>query len=211
MFSLFRARRTICEMLEDRGYDVSDQVMDDFVKFFKASQNCSIEEFRESLEIIAKKKSGSIFVGFPNNANIKIDHINAFKTKLEGLKINHAIFVIQDKITSFSINSIKNLKTQKINIEIFKEIELQFNVTKHDGVPKYVVCTEEKKQEFLKQYNTTAEKCPKMKIDDPIARYFGAGKGTMMKVISKSTTMPFIKLDDDELIEFKTISARIVE
>lgn len=76
--------------------------------------------------------------------------------------------------------SVKEKFTFKV--DIFQVNELLVNISKHDLKPKHEVLTAEEKAKLLKLYNVEDSQLPRMLETDPVARYYGLGKGTVLKV-----------------------------
>uniref|UniRef100_A0A453KAH7 RNA polymerase subunit H/Rpb5 C-terminal domain-containing protein n=1 Tax=Aegilops tauschii subsp. strangulata TaxID=200361 RepID=A0A453KAH7_AEGTS len=60
--------------------------------------------------------------------------------------------------------------------------ELLVNISTHALKPKHEVLTAEEKARLLKKYNVQDSQLPRMLETDPVARYYGLGKGTVLKV-----------------------------
>ena len=73
-------------------------------------------------------------------------------------------------------------------IETFIQEELLVNVTHHELVPKHSVLTSQEKTELLKRYRAKESQLPKIQVEDPIARYFGARRNQVMKIVRPSET-----------------------
>ena len=75
-----------------------------------------------------------------------------------------------------------------IQMEIFTLDDLQVNITHHRLVPKHEVLATEEKQELLEKYRIKEHQLPKIYAHDPVARYFGVSRGTVIKITRDSAT-----------------------
>ena len=152
-----RVKTTICEMLNDRGYDVRD------------FDTCSIENIK-------------IFI--LEDSKIGVKHIKEIIDTLDPT-INHMIFVYQTDITTFAKQYI-NEQCPELRIELFSFKELLFNVTKHSYVPKHEIVTS-KKPQIMQAFKIKKESYfPKILMNDPVAKYLGAVKGDLIKIYRDS-------------------------
>ncbi|KAM3293139.1 hypothetical protein ACQJBY_036607 [Aegilops geniculata] len=85
----------------------------------------------------------------------------------------------KSKITSRARESIKEMF--KFKVDVFQITELLVNITKHVLKPKHEVLTAEEKAKLLKEYNVVDSQLPRMLETDAVARYYGLGKGTVVK------------------------------
>jgi DNA-directed RNA polymerase I, II, and III subunit RPABC1 len=106
---------------------------------------------------------------------------------MEEKKLNHAILVVQQKLTAFARSAIQEMGP-KFEIEVFHESELIVNVTKHVLVPEHVPLTAEEKKSLLNRYKVKENQLPRIQQTDPVARYFGLKKGQVVKIIRPSET-----------------------
>ena len=73
-------------------------------------------------------------------------------------------------------------------VEQFSEDELVVDITEHELVPEHQLLSDEEKKFLLKQYGLEERQLPQIQKRDPIARYFGAQKGQVFKIVRKSET-----------------------
>jgi len=102
-----------------------------------------------------------------------------------------ALFVCREKPT---VNNVKMLKEAFANLDfqIFTFKELQMNVTKHELVPKHELLSfdqEDEIQQILQHYNIKSRNFfPLILRNDPVARYFNAKPGNLMRITRPSPT-----------------------
>lgn len=150
-------RQTIYEMFEDRGYERSE---------FSESDN--------------KIFIGDIVVYLFLESKVGVNHVKDIRSELGDVK--HIVIVYKNSITSFAKQTIQELVHDGIDVEIFRDTELAFNVTKHVLVPKHERISEQEKNELLKQLRVRGNNLPFIKIDDPVSKYMGLKKGDVVRI-----------------------------
>ncbi|KAK1366040.1 DNA-directed RNA polymerase RPB5 subunit, eukaryote/virus [Heracleum sosnowskyi] len=181
----YLSRRTILEMLRDRGYSIPDSEIEmslhQFRGIYGQSPDTSRLRISVSHESIPSKK---ILVVFSDRGIIKVNQVR----NLAGLitdkeSLSRLIVVIQDKITD---QAMKNWDMFPFKVEIFQITDLLVNVTKHKMMPKHRLLTNEEKEQLLKKYNVDEKQLPRIKVDDAIVRYYAFEKGHVLEVTSNS-------------------------
>nr|BAS01487.1 RNA polymerase I, II and III 24.3 kDa subunit [Lotharella vacuolata] len=127
-------------------------------------------------------------IGFFKNRGM----LNAIylKIKIEILKLKNAkmgIFIIK-KISSSALKMLKLFK-EYFMVELFYEYELVLNAVKHYLVPDHELLYFLEKKKLLDCYKIKESQLPKILINDPIARYYGARKGDIFKITRYSETV----------------------
>jgi DNA-directed RNA polymerase I, II, and III subunit RPABC1 len=180
----FRVRKTSIEMLEDRGYEVSDE-----------DKNMNYEDFTNRLEenaiqLIAVYRSNPIkmaYVAFILDAKSfsKKDLVALKATMDEKYVANEVtVIIVQDKQTPQIAKELQNDEYKLY--EIFSMKNLMFNITHHEIVPKHILLTHEEVDLILKKYQTTRAQLPKLLTTDPVAKYYGMKAGDVCKIIRQS-------------------------
>lgn len=164
--------RTIFEMLDQRGYKVTEE--NDEIILAKRS-------ISDSLMVFVEKMSG-----------LTTDRIYKILSKMRESDCDHCIIVYKDGVTTYVKNLIKNdlfekTKTARdktsydineFDIEIFNELELRFNITRHRLQPTHIEkLSELDASTFKKKYGL---KIPIFAIEDPIVRFYNFKKGDII-------------------------------
>ena len=102
-------------------------------------------------------------------------------------QVNRAILIVQEGITPFAKQGLAEL-SHRFFIEQFLESELLVNITEHELVPRHVPLTPHEKTQLLNRYKCKQTQLPRIQVTDPIARYYGLARGTVVKIIRKSET-----------------------
>ncbi|XLT27677.1 hypothetical protein HN873_058969 [Arachis hypogaea] len=188
--NLYRIRKTVLQMLRDRGYLVSDLEINNTIEEFKKEFDNFVGKDREDLVINKCKKdnpSEQIYVFFPSKRKVGVGEIKAYTKRMHSQKVFNAILVCQEKITEFAERSITEISSQ-FHWDVFQENELLFNVTEHHLVPVHQVLTDAEKNALLEKYTVEGIQLPKIQVDDPVARYYGLKPGQVVKIIKPSET-----------------------
>lgn len=186
---LFRIRRTVCEMLYDRGYLVTESELsmtkDEFIRHFGDDPK------HEDLTMLKHKKSGpadEIYVFFPAEEKLGVKQLkDSFFKRMKEENVYRAIIVLQKPLTSFARNTVAQMAPKYI-MEIFQEGELLVNVTKHELVPKHHPLSDEEKKTLLERYTVKESQLPRMQKSDPVARYLGLTRGQVVQITRISET-----------------------
>ena len=185
---LYKVRKTVIEMLQDRGYVIP-----------KEKINETYDEFKDKLEsnsfqLVAAKDSSEgllddnkIYVIFPSEEKIAQDHITEYVKKLDEQNVFRCILIVRGKITPGAEKSIREFEST-LTIETFHESELLVNITRHEYVPKHVLLSNDEKKELLKRYKVKDHQLPKILKGDAVSRYLGLKRGNVVKIIRNSET-----------------------
>lgn len=179
----YLARRTLIEMLRDRGYVVPD---------IEAQLRLSLAEFRaafgdqpeaERLRISAHRASHSsrkILAIFCEAHHTRKQHALGILSQIANNEmLDKVILILQAKMNS---HAQKVLDAYSVKVETFLITDLLVNITKHFLEPKYEVLCGGEKEKLLKKHEIEGKQLPMMRGDDAIARYYGVEKGQVVKV-----------------------------
>ena len=181
----FNVRKTVIEMLQDRGHVIPEDVS--IVNF----EQFSIKYDTDNIDIYIndETKNKKIYIHFNINLNKKFGKSDLVETlkKVVGIykdeNIN-LILLLREKENSTVTKELE--KKQYENVEIFLKKNMIFNITHHVYVPKHIVLNEEESEEIVSKFNTPKIKFPKILKTDPVARYFALKSGMMCKILRKS-------------------------
>jgi len=180
--TLFKIRKTVLEMINDRKYIIPLSENIDFEEFIIKYNNKNLD-----IHILDENK-GNIYIHFHNEPKsiAKSDLKNLIsgliqKYEDENIKI---IILLKEKGNGSILKEL--FKEENKNVEIFMNKNMIFNITQHEYVPKHIILSKEEEDEVLEKYNTSKNKLPKMLKTDPIARYYGMKNDQICKIIKKS-------------------------
>lgn len=176
------SREFICDMLEDRRYERPPVLSSESMK----------EDGMPDIDAVKKMDSG-------RTKNIRVkwifdklgkDAIQKLDGEMSSIGVNHMVIVCSEALSSQAGETLKDLKQQSKFIEIFEFNKTFFNLTKHALVPRHILCPMETTERLMKEWGCSkSQQFPKIKETDPIARYFGAQKGQVFKIIYPSHTL----------------------
>ncbi|KAK9282836.1 hypothetical protein L1049_011059 [Liquidambar formosana] len=178
---LYLSRRTVLEMLRDRGYLVPDSELSRSLADFRSEfgPKFDLERLRLCFSLVSEP-SKKILVIFCGTDEIrKADILAIFRQIVNKESLHRLMLILQSKMNSFARKEADNFSAK---VEIFQITELLVNVTKHILMPKHKILTAAEKQILLKKYKLEDKQLPRMLQNDAIARYYGLEKGQVMRV-----------------------------
>lgn len=177
-------RKTILEMLNDRGYNITEYLNNDKIDILSLNQ-IKEEYIKNNCKIIVNKnKDDKICVLFYDE---KIG-IEMMKEIINNIiykdKIYHLILVIREKLTSFAKKQLNYIPSNS-EIEVFLQHNTLFNVTHHVKVPKHELISEpEKIKEIIDIYG---KNLPKISKSDKVCQYYNGKIGEIFKIYRQNT------------------------
>jgi DNA-directed RNA polymerases I, II, and III subunit RPABC1 len=180
--TLFKIRKTVIEMVEDRKYIVPDSDKINFEEFSAQFDAKNLDIF------IPNENKSPIYIHFhnENKSLAKSDLKNLVESLIEKYN-NHEIKIIILLKEKGNGSIFKELKKEEYkHVEIFMNKNMIFNITHHQMVPKHSLLSSEEEEEILEKYNTTKNKLPKILRSDPIVQYYGMKPDQICKIIRKS-------------------------
>ena len=184
---IFKARRTLCNHLEERGYDVSSY------NNFNLN-DISILQSKDDLDMEVNNEEGhTIRVLFSLNKTLRVKNISEliedeYETNLK--PDDDLIFIVKDSMNQTMKDYIKNLYySEKQFVTLFHLPVLQFNILEHNFVPKHIVLSTEQKESVYKQYNIQDDgMLPEISRFDPVAMVIGLRPGQLCRIVRTSKT-----------------------
>mmetsp|Transcript_22219 Transcript_22219/g.51272 ORF Transcript_22219/g.51272 Transcript_22219/m.51272 type:complete len:240 (+) Transcript_22219:64-783(+) len=202
-YDQFAVRRTICQMLEDRGYllpveDTEGLEFQSFVDRYKGKESKDLTLMAERGDD-AEKKIMAFFPINPPDAKtrkIPVGTVREIIAFMKREKVSRAIVVVEKPLLGHAQMQIdQETERQKLSddksdwrVEVFLAGELKVNITRHELVPKHLVLADEEKRTLLRRYHLQEKHLPRIQKADPISRYYGLDRRQVVKIVRPSET-----------------------
>lgn len=194
---LFKSRSVIVEMLELRGYDVSQYKnfsINEIEAMFKASEKKTSPQLGSVDMTVVNSLGGKLHVKYLLASKLRSAN---FKTLIDEMlesvlqSGDELIFMLKDKVNNMdTFDSMLEgyLTTSNVFIQIFSLDNLLFNITKHELVPKMRIINPEESASVLDRFSAKPSQMPQILKSDPQAKFLGVRKGDMCEIIRPSET-----------------------
>ncbi|OMO98770.1 hypothetical protein CCACVL1_04068 [Corchorus capsularis] len=178
----YLSRRTVLEMLKDRGYSVPISEISLSLEDFRSIYGQIPDFDRLRLSVThATDPSKRVMVVFYGPGTVKVSGIRLISALITGKEsLTGLILILQNHITS---QALKALDLFSFKVEIFQITDLLVNITKHVLKPKHQVLTADEKRKLLQKYSIEARQLPRLLKKDAIARYYGFEKDQVAGVV----------------------------
>jgi DNA-directed RNA polymerase I, II, and III subunit RPABC1 len=214
LIRLWRVWRTTKEMMNDRGYMIVEDDMtmslEEFARKYaredgepdRSRLNFSCQPSEDMLakytDAPTKKNPnpqaniGTIWIEFNADENVGMKQLRDYMSHLVNGSFHSGIMVTVKPMTGMAIRLLRGATSitdgPKGGVEVFVEQDLLVNITKHELVPKHVLLSDEEKQQLLQRYRLKQTQLPRIQSTDPVAKYLGLRRGSVVKIIRKSET-----------------------
>ena len=191
--TIYKSRKFLLEILLEQGY-----VVEDYINFSVHEIYALIQNKQLDLLVERKNPDKKIYIKYhlaktlrPNNIDEYIEDLYNLESILN--KNDDIIIIINDEPNETLIKYVTDIWEQdKIFIRIINIRRLQFNILKHELVPKHTILTEPEVEEFKKQYNIKEnllnKQLPDISRFSPVSLVIGIRPGEICKIDRNSKT-----------------------
>ncbi|KAJ4328531.1 DNA-directed RNA polymerases II 24 kDa polypeptide (RNA polymerase II subunit 5) [Fusarium piperis] len=206
---LWRAWRTVHEMVADREYELAeeevkislDRFRDEYCNPDGSINRAKLQFSARPSESMMRKFTppatadkpdpvpdcGPIWVEFLADKTFGVSQIRQFATYVITNHYKTGIMVTHVPLSPAARKSLASVESLA-KIECFLEDDLLVNITHHELVPKHVLLSRDEKTALLKRYRLKETQLPRILQRDPVARYLGLKRGHVVKIIRNSET-----------------------
>lgn len=179
--TLFCVRKTILELLRDRGYGVTAEARDVKMAYDEfASEFMNANYNRDRLTMLKQRVGNAtdqiyvFFLSEPDRKPVRLNSIAPVVERMERDKVKRALLILNTGRTRYAKLAIERVNSsRRLRLDVFIENELVVNITKNQLVPAHKVLTPDEKKALLLRYMLKESQLPRIQTTDPIARYYG--------------------------------------
>ena len=195
--SIYKARKTVLELMDRQGFNVSDYNNFSINEVNSMKQNNQLDMLLEKKQedTTYLKPKRKMYIRFyltkmirPANIQEMIDDLFNLE---EILTREDTLFIIvKDEMNETIINELKHIWEQDGIFIIVENIKrLQYNILNHTLVPPHEIINDKEVDEIMKKYNIKNKiEFPEISRFDPVARAIGLRPGDVCKIIRPSKT-----------------------
>ena len=188
VLNIYKSRKTLLELLENQGYDISSY------------NNFGINEVdamyaNSQLDMLLNRTSddSNVYVNYfkkSESLDAIVEDLFEIECCLKDKSKDYIILVMQEEPNNTILDKVKYLFDKEGYFIIPYNIDrLQFNVLNHELVPKGNVLNKEEEGElFLKYHLTSSNNLPEISRFDPQAMAMGLRPGQIIRLERKSPT-----------------------
>ena len=133
--------------------------------------------------ILAIKEDGNQICAFFTVHKFNIDRLQEYIKMLKDMDCWHCVIVFKENATPVAKKIV--LDSKEMIIELFEQDEMQYNLTKHELVPKHekIKIDDSNRAQFGK---FIVDKLPIISKNDAVSRFYGFKKDDIIKITRKN-------------------------
>jgi DNA-directed RNA polymerase I, II, and III subunit RPABC1 len=190
IISIYKSRGNLLEILEERGFDTSEYNNFTITEIGILTDSNQLDMLVENKT--TKKKT---YVKYYINKIIKPPNMYSMVEDLfylENLlnKPDDLMIIIKDEPNDTLIQNVKDIwMDENIYISLINIKRLQFNILKHESVPKHTILSAQEASDMKKKYNIIHDKqIPDISYFSPVSIVMGIRPGDIVKIDRFSRT-----------------------
>ena len=195
---IYQSRKTVLELMDKQGFDVSGYANFSVSEINAMKQNNQLDMLLESKPEKSSEKpvnTNKIYIRYylaktirPTNIHEMIDDLFVLTETLK--KTDTLYIIIKDNVNETLINELKHIWERDGIFIVIESIKcLQFNILKHVLVPEHKVMSDSDVNDIMMRYNITDKvQFPDISRFDPVARAIGLRPGQVCNIIRPSKT-----------------------
>lgn len=180
---VYNSRKTICEFLKYRSFDVSEYEND-------SMQDVHIMMKESALNMKISNEFKNVFVFYFIDKSLRESHIRDILDK-NNIQDNDDLIIIAKDIPNATIRKIQENIYHNDNkfIIVFSLHNLQYNILEHQLVPKHKVLNNDEKNQIYELYNISNDnEMPEISRFDPVAQAIGIRPSELCEITRSSKT-----------------------
>lgn len=195
---IFQSRKTILELMDKQGFDVTGYSNFSVSEVNAMKQNNQLDMLLESKPTSSGEKTAKgnkIYIRYylaktirPTNIHEMIDDLFVLTETLK--KSDTLYIIIKDNVNETLINELKHIWERDGIYIVIESIKcLQFNILNHVLVPEHNVISEQQVNDIMKKYNISdTNQFPDISRFDPVARAICLRPGQVCHIVRPSKT-----------------------
>jgi len=190
IIKLFKSRNNILELLNDRGFNTEPY------EGFNIIEINSMKLSNQLDMLVYDNNDKKVYIKYHVDKKLSISIINEIIDDLFTIddilnpENDDLIIIIKDEPNDSLIRNLRHIwESQKIFITVFCIDRLQFNILKHDLVPKHRVLTNEEMLKIKEKYNITDNlQFPDISRFSPVSCAIGLRPNQLCEITRNSKT-----------------------
>tara|TARA_X000000368_G_C22994842_1_gene696123 strand:+ start:422 stop:1072 length:651 start_codon:yes stop_codon:yes gene_type:complete len=190
---IYNSRKTLLEYLDEQGYNIDDYTDFSINEVLAMISNNQLDMLID--EGGEKEEKRKVYIKYHLKKSLRPQYIDEFVEDLYNLdnilqKNDTLIVVSKDEPNDSLKKYLKQLYAdENIFVIVLSLRRLQFNVLKHELVPKHRILNFTEQKEFLKKYNITdSSQVPEISRFDPVSLCIGLRPGSIVNITRPSKT-----------------------